>query len=1513
MIIHRLVEDRSACAIIAFVDKRGRSSHAVVVHAIEALRKMGHRSGDINGEGDGCGISTDIPREIWSRRLAAQNISPYLAESRSFFVGHILLPTAVKSGAEQILARIRDLFGAEDAGILIENTGSTRDQELGPRAAVEAPLFWQVGGLIDTQDRQQAARRLFELQMKIEHEFPGVHVSSLSLDAVIFKLQGVPDLLPRVFPELMDEDYRSVMALGHSRYSTNTLPTIERTQPFSLLGHNGEINTIERLRFTGRALGIQPVPGGSDSQDLNRIIEGLINRYGLDIVEAFEMVFPAIYSEVGNYSRDLQEMYTYYRWFFPSSAQGPAAVVGRYGDTCLGSVDALGLRPLWFGESDYSYFLSSEKGVVDLEHTMHDPRPLGPGEKIAIYGGRGIQAEVLDYAGFQKRLVKMFNGRSRTKRYFSSFYQGLPPRTTEDEPVDADPDGAMPRLNLLAAYGWRHYDLIMRQQVSHQGREVIGSLGYTGPLAALAPESLPNISDYAKEMVAVVTNPAIDRERESEHFSLRTILGSRPDISGDRHAPPLALELQSPLLIDKTALAPYVAPDTCRVVSREFNTCLYEDVYDFFTGYGRDDSLICSLDSTFDVDSGLEARVEELCSEALAAVEKGAVLVVIDDTGSFSNHRVYIDPALILVRLNDIMVSRFLRHEASIIVRSGAIRNLHDIMFMLGLGADGLVPYFIYRTACASIDDDHDGKTVLRNNLAVLHKGMEKVMSTMGIHELCGYGRIFSTIGLTREFAKLLGVRNFCGAEEIGLDISHLEKRAMDRYRLADTAEEQKIYRDPARNPKIGKILRSAAEGKKEYAEMAEGIAVVDAELPTGIRHLLDFKPSGGIRKIVPEAVDITIGNHAMPLVIAAMSFGSQGENSFRTYAEAARMADIICINGEGGEIPDMLGKYRKNRGQQLASGRFGVFMAFINSVDYLEIKIGQGAKPGEGGHLPGAKVTPMVASARHCKPGITLISPSNHHDIYSIEDLAQIITELKTANPQARISVKVPITGGIGTIAVGIAKAGANIINLSGYEGGTGAARQHAKRFVGLPAEIGISEAHRALLESCLRDSVELWVDGGMRSGADVLKMILLGANRVGFGTAALMAIGCISCERCHLDRCPRGISTQLGSREEAAARGVKGFIPRHRKTEAENLTRLLHCIGAELKMHAASLGAARVQDLVGRTDLLAQVRFADRISAETILAPPAHICDPDQYPMPQITRKPLNYLTRLISDLAMDRFAQNKEQMIFAGENVRSVDRAVGTYLAGAIERRYGSDSPYLASLRLSSSVPGNGLCAFNTVNVDVIVEGGSQDGAAKGSFGGFLAVLKGRNLVGRRIDGSTGKSFAYGAIGGLLLVQNMADSRACIRLSGADVVFGGRIVERVRDEEGNIACRAHLKGFAFEYMTGGRVVVLGDPGPWICAGMTGGVIYQCLYPEFNFTCKALEKRLSYGANVSLKMISDDGLVDVMELLGRYINELQNNFQTREAAAVSDLLKEAEKRFVMIIPKPMRPASAE
>ncbi|MBU1001363.1 MAG: alpha-hydroxy-acid oxidizing protein [Proteobacteria bacterium] len=1516
-----IAQEKDACAIIAYVDKRGHATHANIVKTIEALKKMAHRSGDINDEGDGCGILTDIPREIWGQRLEKVGLSRHLAESAGFFVGHFLLPRSIRERSDEILGMIRETFAKNAVELLTELTGQTRDDELGPMARAEAPLFWQVAGLAPVEDSKKTVeKRLFHIQMQLERVEKDLHIASLSRDSVVYKVRGLADLLPRVYPELRLEEARSRMTVGHSRYSTNTLPTVERSQPFSILAHNGEINTIERLRSSGRLLDIEPVPGGSDSQDLNRILEGLINLHGFDPLEAFAMVFPAVHSEVEQYPAPLQKAYAFFRWFFQPSAQGPAAVIARQGQVCMGSVDALGLRPLWFGESDYDYYLSSEKGVVDIEDTVSDPKPLAPGEKIAILSVPGRRAVVFDYTAFQKRVADLMAERGKALDCVEALYTAIPAQQGEKRRLESFLPAALrvstARLTepaYLAAFGWQKYDVDIRKQTATIGGAVIGSMGYQGPLACLN-DGLPNISEYFKENVAVVTNPAIDREREADHFTTRSILGNRPTADGEGHPVAVGLELRTPLLLGG-CLDAEVCGSALSKLARAFGTQTIDDVLNFFTAQGRDTSRVAILDATFEPGKGrLKKRLIALAEEGVKAVAAGAVLVVLDDSRSFSDGRCYLDPGLAVAWVEREFAVRRIRRKCSLVVRSAAIRNLHDVMFLLGLGADALNPYMIWRMAREHSTESRPAEQVIRTTMDVLQKGIEKVMSTMGIHELCGYGRIFASIGLADDLVEVFGCANFCQSHKNGLSLAALEERAARRVEQASQGKEAKLWRDPARNTKVGRILRRTATGEAGFREMAEGLRELERENPVALRHLLGFNKPAGATPLAMSDVDLSIGRHDMPLLIPAMSFGSQGENSFRTYAEAAKQCNIICMNGEGGEIPDMLGKYRHNRGQQIASGRFGVFMEFLNSVDFLEIKVGQGAKPGEGGHLPGQKVTEMVGASRHCKPGIALISPSNHHDIYSIEDLAQIITELKTANPEARVSVKIPVTSGVGTIAVGVAKAGADIVNVSGFDGGTGAAREHAKKYVGLPAEIGVSQAHRALIESGLRDGVELWCDGGLRSGADALKMIMLGADRVGMGTVALMGVGCISCQRCHLDTCPKGISTQLRTKAEAEARGVKNFSMVQVGEETGNLSRLILSIGEEMRSILADLGLASVRDVVGRTDLLSQISHHENVDCADLLVAPA--VDGSVGPAGAIRglRKPLNNLTKMISDIALKEFADpTVTEVRYTDQYVRSVDRAVGTYLAGAMVREYGGESGRTVRLRLDASVPGNGLCAFNIPGIEVIVDGGAQDGTAKGSFGGLLGVFKGANLLGRRVDGSTGKSFAYGAIGGRLMVQNYADSRACIRMSGADAIFGARITSPIRDELGNLASRADLKGFAFEYMTGGRVVVLGDPGPWICSGMTGGVIYQCLYPEFGFTRAALTRRLATGADVVIEPIGEEGLRDVAHLLAGYTSELRASFQDDEARDVDRLLAEARHRFVMVVPAHKRPPKAE
>jgi glutamate synthase (NADPH/NADH) large chain len=634
-------------------------------------------------------------------------------------------------------------------------------------------------------------------------------------------------------------------------------------------------------------------------------------------------------------------------------------------------------------------------------------------------------------------------------------------------------------------------------------------------------------------------------------------------------------------------------------------------------------------------------------------------------------------------------------------------------------------------------------------------------------------------------------------------------------------------------------------------------------------------------------------------------------------------------MNGEGGEIQDMYGKYPLWRGQQVASGRFGVTSEMINSSYLVEIKIGQGAKPGEGGHLPAKKVTEKVAQARNASPGTDLISPSNNHDLYSIEDLAELIDELKTANPDVRVSVKVPVVPNIGTIGVGIAKAGADIVTLSGFEGGTGAARSHALRHVGLPSDIGTRAVHLALMEAGIRNRVEIWADGGYRHGWDIVKLHCLGANRVGFGTLAMVSLGCTICRGCQLDTCHVGIATQIESSEEAQLKGLKKFTPQELESAAENCARFFAAMGEEVREIAASLGFERAQDMVGRSDLLVQARHLDAVDVHELIEPLEEMLDLEPLDLPTpadereapglVVARPIRMkpkeasarLAALASDIAPGKVLEQEWDVADEGP-ADADDRVLGTELAGEISRmRIYRDGPPASAETLTrlhfngGSVGGQGLGAFNVYGVDIRVEGGAQDGVAKTMYGGKVAVMKGRGSFGKRLNGSVGKSFAYGAQRGRLFVQGDADSRFCIRLSGADVVIGGEPRQPLDDSLGCLADRANIKGFAFEYMTAGRAVVLGDPGPWMCAGQTGGRVYLRVNPEWNLDREALERRRGKGAKVAIEELDAEGTLDVQELLGAYADELRATGQDSEADRVLALAEDPKRHFLMSVPE--------
>ena len=1558
--------ERDACALVASVRKNGEATHGNLKRALAALSIMGHRCGEVNGEGDGCGVMTDIPRLLWAQALEHEGKPGWLAEDRRFFVGHFMIPTTETDfGLE---SRVMDMLKESGMDLLIERPIQTRPQALGKMARTQAPFLWQVAGLVRNGPLENVERTLFDLALKIEKNTT-ISVTSLSSNVVVYKVRGSIETLYQFYPELRNPDFTTAITIGHARYSTNTATSFERVQPFSLLGHNGEINTIARLREQAQMLGVELVEGGSDSQDLDRLLATLIHRYHFSLAEAMELAFPPILSEVEKLSPELQIVYKYYRQAFGPFAQGPAGIISRYGDECVFSVDALGLRPLWFGDTEKEYFFSSEKGVYHLDTMCLDPIPLSPGEKMRLRIHRGTRTvDVFDYPAIQQKMLNQAPRRfgsleTISKRLALSPALPLQGETTsplrspeEHRDFAARTEPEIRLDNRMAAFGWGREDREWIQDLAKNGIDPISSLGFDGPLAPLSKER-QNIADYFKEAVAVVTNPAIDREREVEHFSTQTVIGARPPLTPSEMSRATTVTLDMPILLDGATAA-------------EAGCIALHQLIEQFPN-----DQVSHLQTATLPGEATPQGLERIAHMAVEAARRGAQLLILDDADSFREQNGWIDPILVLAIVDRALRQTFmepsptnssipiplgdngkidlglvassplvnLRRQTGVVLRSGAIRNLHDVVMCIGMGADAVVPYLLLEAAVNDAASTEEQLTRLKNTLKALRSGIEKCTSTMGIHESRGYGRLFASIGLSSDIALALGTNNYAGSERGGLRWENLDADLPLRSSVYQSAGRGDLSRVNHFYPKIWKAAGKLGKGEADWGSYEEHVENTAKTNPVTIRNILDFRYPKEPTGIEPGSVDLGITSHRLPFLIASMSFGSQGEIAYRAYAEAAFRLNMLSINGEGGEIPDLLGKYPFNRGIQIASGRFGITAETINATNLLEIKVGQGAKPGEGGHLPARKVTQKVAAARHTRPGVDLISPSNNHDIYSIEDLAQFIEELKTINPKARVAVKVPVIPGIGIIAVGIAKADADIIYLTGYDGGTGAARSHSLRYVGLPAEIGVVEAHRALSESGLRGRVEIWADGGVRSAADTVKLMCLGANRVGFGTLPMVAIGCTICRDCQLGTCHTGITTQLETTEQAQSMGLKHFVPRDFEQATQALVNVFESLGEAVRNILARLGFKHAQEIVGRSDLLTQISHEGQIDLCEMLIPVDEYLNskpiPVALPMHEMAEidhgplhRPRNHLTTVISNLVMESFTTYQQDAIrFEDDKVTPVDRALGTHLTGALTRfrhnwgwlpghggvgghretwRQPLDEvdtrsvPNTALRFFSSSVPGNGLGAYNADPVRILVEGGAQDGVAKGISGGRVVIMKGYNHDGKLIDGSVGKSLAYGGTGGFVIVQGDADSRACIRLSGTDVVIGGEISKPLNDSLGFVGARANIKGFLCEYMTAGRVIVLGDPGPWICAGMTGGVLYLRLQPHLNFDHAAIQRRLAKGAKVVVQEVGENDLKNLRELLTIYAEELKQNHQGEEAQKILNLLVDWKNTFVRVVP---------
>ncbi|HEU4943695.1 MAG TPA: glutamate synthase central domain-containing protein, partial [Solirubrobacterales bacterium] len=928
------VEDKDACAIYASVRKDATPSHEPIELAIPALQKMLHRAGNVDGEGDGCGLLLDLPRKIWAEEVRSGGHDPSLTLDDAFAVAHVFIERS--QDRERIRHDARELLGRGGFRVLAERIGVVDSPALGPTAREEEPHFWQIAGLVADAGRRE--RVLFDLLIELEQKL-GVHVPSFSATTCVYKVMGAPKVLGEYYPDLRDERYETIGCFGHNRYSTNTWPSFKRVQPFSVLGHNGEINTIEQLRQEARMLGVPIQPGSSDSQDLNRTIETLVNRDRLSLAEAMEMVVPPIVNEIRSLPEDLHPFYMYMRQAMGPFAQGPVALIARHADECVFSADAMGLRPLWQVETGEDFVFSSEPGVVPVAKMVSEPKPLAPGEKALVEIDRAQKRSTLHPHDEMLRIVRdrwlARNGAEEAAAYDRALDTGGPLEGGEVPGYsDAGPEEPVKVADrVLAGFGWQRDDVKLVQQMASNGSEPVGSLGYDGPLAALSPER-QNLADYFKETVAVVTNPAIDREREMEHFSTRTVFGRRPLI--DAAATDTgSIETSFPVILGgHDGLAP-LSDKAYRQIARQHGTYLLEDLWEGF----RDRAA--AVDVSLLESETTQGAIERIKQEAVKKVRNGCELLVLTDRTVYDAQRRYLDPHLATSAVDQALKQyrvepgeENMRRRCGIVLRSAAIRNVHDTMLALGLGADGVCPYTMVEVICVE-----DYETDIGNLCAALKKGIEKVISTIGIHEVRGYARQFSSIGVKPELAEIFQTEAFAASKTGGVGFTDLDEDTNERARDLGGDEGAKPAKTFRFYPKVYKAAIATANGTGSYAEYSEKVRDLEHQSPISMRHIMGLK--GDRDPVDPAGVDAGIGHHDYPVVISSMSFGSQSEPAFRAYAEAAKAINILCVNGEGGEIRDMYGHYRKWRGQQVASGRFGVSAEMLNSSYLAEIKIG--------------------------------------------------------------------------------------------------------------------------------------------------------------------------------------------------------------------------------------------------------------------------------------------------------------------------------------------------------------------------------------------------------------------------------------------------------------------------------------------------------------------------------------------------------------------------------------------
>ena len=1389
------------CGIGAVVDIKGRRSHQTVDNALKIVERLEHRAGkDAEGEtGDGVGILLQVSHRFFSRAAAQCGFS--LGEERDYGVGMFFFPRQAlpRNQAKKMFELI---VGKEGMELIGWRTVPVRPEVLGHKALAKMPCIEQAfvrrpTGVARGLDFD---RRLYIARREFEQSNDNTYVASLSSRTVVYKGMFLVGQLRQFYPDLQDEGYESAIALVHSRFSTNTNPSWERAHPNRFILHNGEINTIrgnvDRMLareetmhspvWDGDIDKVFPVvnEAGSDSAMLDNTLEFLVMS-GLPLPLAVMICIPEPWMNGRNISREKRDLYQYYAVMM-EPWDGPASILFSDGDQVGAVLDRNGLRPSrYYVTDDDQLILASEVGVLDIDPARIVKKSrLEPGKMLLVdtVAGRIIGDDEIKEGYARRNPYGEWLDRNLVR------LRELPIPNRRVESYDD-----VQRTRLQKAFGYTYEDVKNTiLTMAKTGAEGTAAMGIDIPLAVLSSHDQPLFS-YFKQLFAQVTNPPIDAIREEIVTDTTVYIGDDGN------------------LLEETA-------DNCRVL-QVHNPILTSVDLMKIRAMDRPGFHVETVPILYYKNTPLKRAVEHMLIAADRAYRDGANIIILSDRGVDENH-VAIPSLLAVSALEQHLVRTKKRTAVSVILESAEPRDVHHFAALLGYGARAINPYLAQDTIGALIRegllDKEFSAAVDDYNNAILH-GIVKIASKMGISTIQSYqsAQIFEAIGISREvvdeyFTNTVSRVGGIGLREIEALVDRNHSRAFDPLGLESDATLDSVGAHKARSgqedhlysPQTIHLLQQAAwtgsyDLFKQYTALVD-----DPARPHTLRGLLEMKY---LDEPIPIEEVESVESIVRRFKTGAMSYGSISKEAHECMAQAMNLLGGKSNSGEGGEESDRLGTDRCSAIKQVASGRFGVTSEYLVSAQEIQIKMAQGAKPGEGGHLPGGKVYPWIARTRHSTPGVSLISPPPHHDIYSIEDLAQLIYDLKNANRQARISVKLVSEAGVGTIAAGVAKAGAQVVLISGYDGGTGAAPRTSIHNAGLPWELGLAEAHQTLIQNGLRSRVVVETDGKLMSGRDVAIACMLGAEEFGFATAPLVTMGCVMMRVCSLDTCPVGVATQNPE------------LRRRFRGKPEYVANFMRFVARDLREHMARLGVRTVEELVGRTDLLqvrrqAVNRRAATVDLSAILDNPyacgeykTHFDPADVYDFHLEKTVDMSVLLPKLGG------ALKKGQRRAVSIPVSSTDRTVGTILGSDITRLHGGS---LADDTFTVRCAGGGgqsFGAFIPKGLTLTLEGDSNDYFGKGLSGGRLVVFPPKNAAYKAGENIIiGNVALYGATSGKAFIAGVAGERFAVRNSGAYAVVEG---------VGDHGC---------EYMTGGRVAVLGETGKNFAAGMSGGIAY-------------------------------------------------------------------------------------